>query len=271
MANKARTGSNEVIEKVHLKHRVLILAGVLGPIIYILNVVLGGIITPNYSHIQNAVSELTQRGAPNIVVLSALFVLSAILLLLFGIAIMMRYQSQSRWVYAGGVMIVVYGVFAALLATIFPQDPLGGDSTFPGTMHLVLAGVTAFVVMGLILLIGLGMDQPMGQWRHFKLYSIFTVILVFVFGASTPILIMNKIEILGLFERLTQLAYLQWFVVFAAISYVQLVRENPFPRVLRTLSAGDAYVRRRPVYSPSSIAREYIAPGTTNDAGGHNG
>jgi len=226
MANEARTGSNEVIEKVHQKQRVLILAGVSGPIIYTLNVVLGGIVTPNYSHIRNAVSELTQRGAPNIVVLSVPFVLSALLLLLFGIAIMMRYQAQSRRVYAGGVMIVVYSLFAALLATIFPQDPIGGESTFPGTMHLVVAGLAAFVIMGLILLIGLGMDQPRRPWRQFKLYSIITVILVFVFGAATPLLIMNKIEILGLFERLTQLAYLQWFVVFALISYVQSVRES---------------------------------------------
>jgi hypothetical membrane protein len=222
MSNNARTGSNKVIEKAPMKQRVLILAGVLGPIIYILNVMLGGIITPNYSHIENAVSELTQRGAPNIVVLSALFVLSAVLILLFGIAIMMRFQSQSRRVYAGGVMIVVYGIFAALLASIFPQDPIGGESTFPGTIHLVLAGLTAFVIMGLILLIGLGIDHRTG-WSHFKLYSIITVILIFVFGASTPILIMKEIELLGLFERLTQLAYLQWFVVFAAY----LLQQDP--------------------------------------------
>ena len=222
MTSNSRTGSNEVIEKAPMKQRVLIVAGVLGPIIYILNVILGGIITPEYSHIKNAVSELTQRGAPNIVVLSALFVFSAILILLFGIAIMMRFKSQSRRVYAGGVMILVYGIFAALLASIFPQDPIGGESTLPGTIHLVLAGLTAFVIMGLILLIGLGMDQRTG-WDHFKLYSIITVILVFVFGASTPILIMNKIELLGLFERLTQLAYLQWFVVFAAY----LLQQDP--------------------------------------------
>jgi len=215
MSNNSRTGSNEVIKKTPIKQIVLIWAGVLGPIIYILNVMLGGIIMPNYSHIENAVSELTQRGAPNIVVLSALFVLSAVLILLFGIAIMMRFQSQSRPVYAGGVMIVVYGIFAALLASIFPQDPIGGESTLPGTIHLVLAGLAALVIMGLILLIGFGMDHRTG-WHHFKLYSIITVILVFVFGASTPILIMKEIELLGLFERITQLAYLQWFVVFAA-------------------------------------------------------
>ncbi|MDF1548884.1 MAG: DUF998 domain-containing protein [Bacteroidales bacterium] len=224
MSNNKRTGSNEVIEKAPMKQRVLILAGVMGPIIYILNVMLGGIITPNYSHIENAVSELTQRGSPNIVVLSALFVLSTVLILFFGIAIMMRFQSQSRRVYTGGVMIVVYGIFAALLASIFPQDPIGGESTFPGTMHLVLAGLTAFLIMGLILLIGLGMDQRTGR-SNFKLYSIITVILVFVFGASTPILIMKEIELLGLFERITQLAYLQWFVVFATYLLQQVPTE----------------------------------------------
>lgn len=219
MENKATIVSEKDIAKVRTKERFLFFAGILGPIVYILNVLLGGIITPNYSHIKNAVSELTQRGAPNIVILSTLFVVSAILILLFGIAILMRYKHQNRRLYAGGVMIVIYGIFAASLASIFPQDPLGGESTFPGTMHLVIAGLTAFVIMGGILLNGLGMDKHPGRWRRFKLYSVITVILVFVFGAPTPILIMNKIELLGLFERLTQLAYLQWFVVFAAKFY----------------------------------------------------
>ena len=223
MSNSKSTDSNEVIEKAPVKQRVLILAGVMGPIIYILNVMLGGIITPNYSHIENAVSELTQRGAPNIVVLSALFILSAVLILLFGIAIMIRFNNQNRRLYYGGVLIVVYGIFAALLASVFPQDPLGGESTFPGTMHLVVAGLTAFVIMGGILLSGLGMDKQTGQWRRFKLYSVITVILVFVFGAPTPILIMKEIELLGLFERITQLAYLQWFVVYA----VYLLQPEP--------------------------------------------
>jgi len=219
MKNQSKIVSGNDNAKVRLKERFFFLTGILGPIVYIFNVILGGIITPNYSHIRNAVSELTQRGAPNIEILSALFVVSAILILLFGIAIMMRYKHRNRRLYAGGVLIVIYGMFAASLATIFPQDPLGGESTFSGTMHLIIAGLTAFVIMGGILLSGLGMDKQTGPWRRFKLYSVITVILVFVFGAPTPILIMNKIELLGLFERITQLAYLQWFVVFAAKFY----------------------------------------------------
>ncbi len=222
MNSQSTIVSEKDIAKVRKKERILFLAGIFGPIVYILNVILGGIITPNYSHIQNAVSELTQRGAPNIVILSTLFVVSAILILLFGIAIMIRYKRRNRRLYAGGVLIVVYGIFAASLASVFPQDPLGGESTFPGTMHLVIAGLTAFVIMGGILLSGLGMGKQTGSWRHFKLYSVITVILVFVFGAPTPILIMNKIQLLGFFERLTQLAYLQWFAVFAAKFYIEI-------------------------------------------------
>jgi len=219
MEYKAATAAEKDIAKVRMKERILFLAGILGPIVYILNVILGGIITPNYSHIQNAVSELTQRGAPNIVILSALFVVSAILILLFGIAIMMRFKHRNRRLYTGGLLIVIYGIFATSLASIFPQDPLGGESTFSGTMHLVIAGLTAFVIMGGILLSGLGMDKQTGPWRRFKLYSVISVILVFAFGAPTPLLIMKNIEFLGLFERLTQLAYLQWFVVYAAKLY----------------------------------------------------
>ncbi len=121
-------------------------------------------------------------------------------------------------------ILILAGIFAALLASIFPQDPLGGESTFPGTLHLVIAGLTAFVIMVGILLSGLGMDKQTVPWRGFKLYSVITVMLVFIFGAPTPILIMNNIELLGLFERLTQLAYLQWFVVFAAKFYSGLLK-----------------------------------------------
>jgi len=222
MKNQSKISSENNIARFGIQESYLFLAGILGPIVYVLNIVLGGIITPEYSHIKNAVSELTQRGAPNIVILSALFVVSAILIFLFGIAIIMRYKHQNRKLYTGGVLIVIYGIFAASLASIFPQDPIGSESTFTGTMHLVIAGLTAFAIIAGILLSGLGMDKQTGTWSGFKLYSFITVILVFVFGASTPILIMNNIELLGLFERLTQMAYLQWFVVFAAKMYIDI-------------------------------------------------
>jgi len=220
--NLSKIASEKDTVELVIKENYLFLSGILGTIVYVFNVLLGGIITPEYSHIRNAVSELTQRGAPNIVILSTLFVVSALLILLFGIAIIMRYKHQNRKLYAGGVLIAIYGIFAALLASIFPQDPIGGESSFTGTMHLVIAGLTALAIMSGILLSGLGIDKQTVTWSGFKLYSFITVILVFGFGTPTPILIMNNIELLGLFERLTQLADLQWFVVFAAKLYIDI-------------------------------------------------
>lgn len=221
MAGKTGTISGAYIEKVGLNQRTLILTGVWGPIVFVLNVVLGGIITPNHSHIRNAVSELTQRGAPNIVLLSALFVLSAVLILIFGATLMRSYWHRSKRAFAGATLIVVYGVFAVLLATVFPQDPLGGEATFPGTMHLILAGLAALVIMSAIVLIGLGLSQHTGYGRGFKAYSLATVLVMLIFGASTPVLIANGIELVGLFQRITQLAYLQWFVVCALKRHIE--------------------------------------------------
>lgn len=223
--NNLHTESGKKLGSVGVTHAPLLLTGLLGSLIYIFNVVLGGTITPNHSHIRNAVSELTQRGAPNIVVLSAFFVLSASLLMIFGITVAAYFRQQSRRVSMGGILIVTYGLFAALLATVFPQDPIGTEATFPGTMHLVLAGLTALVVVGALLLIGFGCPQLDGNWQNFKLYSVITVLVMLIFGISTPILLMNNIELLGLFERLTQLTYLQWFAVFSFKVY----RESATP------------------------------------------
>jgi hypothetical protein len=197
----------------------LFLAGALGALVYLVNVILGAAVTPGYSHIRHAVSELTQHGASNLVILGGLFVLSALLILVFGLAVTLRYRRHNRRAHAGGMLIVLYGVLAALLATVFPQDPLGAVATLPGTMHLVLAGVAALCIMAAIVLLGLGLNQITGHWQRIWRYSVVSVAIVFVFGAASPILIMNQVALLGLFEHITQLAYLQWFVVLACKSY----------------------------------------------------
>jgi hypothetical protein len=138
----------------------------------------------------------------------------------------MLYKGLNRKMFIGGVLIILYGVFAALLASVFPQDPIGSSATFPGTMHLILAGVTAFITMGAILITGLAKHENFQAWRQFKSYSLISVSLVFVLGLSTPILMINNIELMGLFERLTQIAYLQWFVVFAIKSYMDRIEQK---------------------------------------------
>ncbi len=202
-----------------LSNRSVMLTGILGSLIFIFNVLLGGFITPGYSHLRHAVSELTQSGAQNIVLLSAIFVVSAILMSVFGLAIYEKYNRLRKRVAIGGILIVLYGVQAVLLASVFPQDPIGSAATLPGTMHLVVVGVSALCIVAAMLLIGFGVKQSSSHWRGFRVYSILSVLVMLLSGASTGILIANDIALLGLVERITQLAYLQWFIVFAYKAY----------------------------------------------------
>ncbi len=203
-----------------VRNRSLFLTGIVGAAIFVFNVVLGGMITPDYSHLRHAVSELTQSGAQNTVLLSTFFILSALLFLVFGVAVYRKYHRNRERVAIGGIMIALYAVQAVLLASIFPQDPIGSEATFPGTMHLVVVGISALCIMAAILLVGYGVDQSSSLWRGFRLYSILSLVIMLVSGASTGILIANNIDLLGLVERVTQLAYLQWFVVFAYKAYL---------------------------------------------------
>jgi hypothetical protein len=61
------------------------------------------------------------------------------------------------------------------------------------------------------------------QWESFRLYSIITLLIIVIFGGSTPVLMMNDIGLLGLFERIVIYSYLLWFFVLA----FKLIRDHP--------------------------------------------
>ncbi len=61
------------------------LFGIVGPLIYILAVIVGGAIRNDYSALYNAISELTMANAPNKLLLDVLFGIYNISLLIFGL------------------------------------------------------------------------------------------------------------------------------------------------------------------------------------------
>jgi len=198
-----------------MEKKVLFFGGIFGPIVFVLNDIIGGVITPGYSYIINAVSELTQAGSENIYLLSSLLLISAIMSIAFGIGIFSNYKDRrSKLLFTGSILIIISGIFNGLTGTVFPQDPINGVTTFAGTMHLILVGITVIMAMPLVLMIGIGLYREK-RWKSFRLYSIITVLIMVVFGGLTPVLIMNDIELLGLFERIVAYTYLSWFFVLA--------------------------------------------------------
>ncbi len=195
--------------------KLLYYGGIFGPIIFLLNDIIGIIITPGFSPIVNAVSELTQAGSENAIILSSLFLIAAIMLMVFGIGLVAHYKfGQTKLIFFGGIFIILLGLFSALSGTIFPMDPFGGEATFAGNMHIILTGLNIILLILAIPMIGIGLNR-VKQWKSFRLYSIVTVLIMVIFGASTSFLIMNDIEMLGLFERITIYAYQLWIFILA--------------------------------------------------------
>lgn len=97
--------------------------GIIGPIVFLLNDIIGTIITPGYSQIINAVSELTQAGAENVVLLSTLFFIAASGLVIFAVGVITNYKfGTNKLIFLGGVFIIFLGILSALTGTIFPMD-----------------------------------------------------------------------------------------------------------------------------------------------------
>lgn len=87
-----------------MKYRLLALCGILAPLLYAFAVILGGILTPNYSQVANAISELIGSGAPYKTLLDPLFDLYNILLVLFAVGL---YSARNaRRSYSAGTMLL---------------------------------------------------------------------------------------------------------------------------------------------------------------------
>jgi len=206
-----------------MERKFMYYGGILSPIFFVLVDIIGGMITPDYSRIINAVSELTQAGSENIYLLSSLFFISAVMGIGFGIGIVTEFSySRSKLIFSGGILIIINGIFSGLTGTIFPMDPFNVDITFAGTMHIILTALNALMIMLLIPMMGIGFYRER-QWVSFRLYSIITLLIIVIFGGSTPVLMMNDIGLLGLFERIVIYSYLLWFFVLA----FKLIRDHP--------------------------------------------
>lgn len=198
-----------------MRNKSLLYAGVAAPVLYVSTVFLGGLLRPGYSHIANAVSELTAAGAPNKALLDPLFILYNLVVVAFGVGIGLVARVDARGRKAAtsaSVSLIVIGALGVLLQLFFPQDPGGPAVTFAGTMHLVVSGITALGTMLAILCAALWF-RARSDLRPFTPHSIITLIVVFVAGLAAAGAASSGSPIMGMIERVPILAFQQWLFV----------------------------------------------------------
>jgi hypothetical protein len=193
----------------------LYFAGFAAGLFYLLGDLLGGFITPAYNYIGNAVSELVQAGAENRRLLSVFFFMHAIMIVLFSIGILDQHPfTLSSLIFIGGILLLVVGISHGLSSTIFPMDPVGSESTFPGVMHLVLVAVTVVSIFILMPLLGVGFSRLYG-WNYFATFSFTSLVIIVLSGVASPIVIARGITVMGLTERITGYTFYFWMAVLA--------------------------------------------------------
>lgn len=190
-------------------------AGFGAGIVYLVGDIVGGTITPRYNYIKNAVSELIQSGAEHRLLLSSFLFLHAVMIILFSVGILTQHSfDQSRFIFLGGILLLVVGISHALSSSIFPMDPIGEGRTFPGTMHLILVGFTVISIFILMPLLGIGFYQYYG-WKSFVIFTFLCLVLIVISGVSSPIVINKGIEVMGFTERITGYTFYLWLFLMA--------------------------------------------------------
>src|SRR5215204_3886015 len=183
----------------------LMLCGMLAPVVYVFAVVIGGLLSPDYSHKSQAISELIEAGAPNKWLLDPLFALYNLLTGAFAVGLL-------------GSVVLAFEAVVGFVTVFFPQDPPGSPPTPTGATHIALAGLSSLATMATILLVGLWFRKTFGLGGY-GAYSFVTVAVIFVSGGLAAWAVATGNPFAGVFERVTIGAFLQWLVVVALKMY----------------------------------------------------
>src|SRR4051794_40781004 len=202
-----------------MSRKYLLACGMLAALIYVGTVILGGLLRPDYSHVAHAISELIAAGAPNTALLNPLFTLYDLLLAAFGAGLLLmikaspeeRGNRNGTW---GAFALIVAGMLGVLMNLFFPQDPGGPPVTVTGTVHVALAGVLSLGTMLAMLWSGLWLRHLPGL-RAYWIYSLVSLAVVFASGGLGAAAIATSSPFLGLVERVTIGAFIQWVFVIA--------------------------------------------------------
>jgi Protein of unknown function (DUF998) len=195
------------------------LVGPAAALVYTAAVLVGGAITPGYSHTRDHISTLLQAGSDNGPVLIPPFLLYNGLTMVMGITLVAIARNatrpRTRLGILAGIALVAGGMSGAAIL-VFPQDPIGAAATSTGVTHIALAGVSSLLTMVAIGLAGAWFIAT-PERRPLAWYSFATLGVVFVGGGIAAIATANLDPWMGLYERIAIFGFVGWLLVVGLV------------------------------------------------------
>jgi hypothetical protein len=200
-----------------MNQRIFYFFGLFAPILFVFTAILGGVLRPGYSHITNTVSELFSPGSPNRLFLTVLYLLFSVSLSLFGFGLLKYVQSIGKNKKIGGwaaYIFIFVGVLNMFTATVFPQDPWGTPTTFPGEMHMIVSGIISVFSLIYMLLFGIWFRQARGT-KAFMVYCFATIAGSILSGVWFAISVGSPM--MGIAERVAIFIGFQWTLILSIL------------------------------------------------------
>jgi hypothetical protein len=210
-------GSNEMlgsdVSQHSLLQKILLACGALSSLLYVGTTILGGLVWEGYSSVSQSVSELSALESPSRPIVLPLYTLYDFLVIAFALGLW-GIAGRRRALRVVACLMVVFSV-AGLCAGKFGSMHLrGSEATQSDVLHIILTIVT---LICLFLMIGLAANT---FGKSFRLYSIGTFLVMFVFGGLAgmdgPRVAANlPTPWLGVTERINIYSFMLWIMVLA--------------------------------------------------------
>ena len=202
------------------------LGGVVGPIVFVVLVLVGGGLYDGYSHVTQKISELGGEGAEYALLQSLNFVVVGVLVIGFAWALA-RYFGPP---YLGPVLIGFFGLSSAIGNGLFPCDLGCEGATTVGLLHNI-SGMAGFVaaIAGMFMLHRRWQSDP--RWQSHLRFTRIALIAASV-GLAWFVVTsaLDSTVLVGVAQRVYVGALLVWIVVTAARLYREITMESPEPR-----------------------------------------
>ena len=190
-------------------------AGMAGPVLFSMVVIILGFLQPGYNHIEDPISALGEAGAANPLFQSINFIVFGLLVMALASGLYQGIRGgQGRRV--GFILLGLFGFVALILSGVFPADEGGAAVTFSGIAHQFASAIGFPSGILSVVLIRREMKHD-PKWEDLAQYSLITgfvaMILLVLFGSQIGNPDAPLHDSAGLLQRLFVLSLFQWFFV----------------------------------------------------------
>lgn len=201
--------------------------GAVGPIIFVIGIIIAGTQYDGYSHISQEISQLGGVDSELAWIQNLNFYLLSLTTIGFTFALHQAIAGEKRFI-LGPILIGMLGFSSAGLNSVLPCDALCEGITAAGKLHLI-TGVLGFLSMAIGLIVISRRMSRSPEWKTYSRYTLASGILAFILFFAAGAVGSDEASTLdGLMQRIFIANYLVWITVTG----VRILR-NP------ELSSGD--------------------------------